>query len=196
VPRPRSDERRAAILDAATRVIAAQGLGAATATIAKQAGVSNGTVFVYFETKATLVNALYVGLKTEMVTTAVDGVSPRAESRDQLRHLWDRWLGWATTYPAKRRTLAQLDVSEDITADSHKTVRNATTGIAQVLERCRAGGPTRDAPRSFVLALTSVIADATIDAMIRDPAAADVYRTVGFEATWRVLAGAPVSTTT
>jgi len=39
-------------------MIAAQGLGAATATIAREAGVSNGTVFVYFETKATLVNEL------------------------------------------------------------------------------------------------------------------------------------------
>lgn len=118
-------------------MIAAQGLGAAAATIAREAGVSNGTVFVYFETKATLVNELYVGLNTEMVAAAVNGVTPDANGRDQLRHLCDRWLGWATNYPAKRRALAQLDVSEDITADSHDTVSHTTTALALPVE---AGG--------------------------------------------------------
>ena len=36
---------------ATVRVIASQGLGAPTAMIAKQAGVSNGSLFTYFETK-------------------------------------------------------------------------------------------------------------------------------------------------
>jgi len=49
--RPRSDEKRIAILEAATRIIAAQGLSAPTAGIAKEAGVPNGSFFSYFETK-------------------------------------------------------------------------------------------------------------------------------------------------
>ena len=61
--RPRNEDRRNAILSAATRVIASQGLGAPTAGIAKEAGVSNGSLFVYFDTKATLLNELYVALK-------------------------------------------------------------------------------------------------------------------------------------
>jgi AcrR family transcriptional regulator len=40
-------------MSAAIRVIASEGLGAPTATIAKEAGVSNGSLFTYFETKAT-----------------------------------------------------------------------------------------------------------------------------------------------
>ncbi len=56
--RPRSKDRRNAILSAATSVIACQGLGAATATIAKEAAVSNGSLFLYFDTKATLFNEL------------------------------------------------------------------------------------------------------------------------------------------
>ena len=68
--RPRSDERRNAILAAATRVIASHGLGTATAAIAKEAGVSNGSLFVYFDTKVTLFNQLYVTLKTEMAEAA------------------------------------------------------------------------------------------------------------------------------
>jgi AcrR family transcriptional regulator len=72
--RARSENRRNAILSAATRVIASQGLGAATATIAKQAGVSNGSLFLYFDTKAMLLNELYVSLKTEMGAAAIAGL--------------------------------------------------------------------------------------------------------------------------
>src|SRR5580700_1233818 len=77
--RPRSDEKRGAIIAAATRVIAAQGLGAATAAIAQEAGVSNGSLFTYFETKADLLNHLYLELKTEMAAAALEGL-PAGES--------------------------------------------------------------------------------------------------------------------
>lgn len=56
--RPKSDEKRNAILLAATRVIVKQGLSAPTAGIAKKAGVPNGSLFTYFETKADLFNRL------------------------------------------------------------------------------------------------------------------------------------------
>lgn len=101
--RPRSVERREAILSAATRVIASDGLRAATAAIAKEAGVSNGALFVYFETKAALFNELYVGLKTEMGAAAADGLTADGELREQVFHVWTQWLRWATTYPEKRR---------------------------------------------------------------------------------------------
>ena len=67
VPRPRSDEKRSAILQAATRVIVMQGLSAPTAGIAKEAGVANGSLFTYFETKTDLFNHPYLELKAEMV---------------------------------------------------------------------------------------------------------------------------------
>jgi AcrR family transcriptional regulator len=189
MPRARSEDRRIAILSAATRVIASQGLGAATATIAKDAGVSNGSLFMYFDTKAALLNELYVALKTEMTAAAIAGLPAEGEPREQVFHMWTQWLGWATTNPEKRRALAHLDVADDITADSHRTVSAAFRGIADLLERSRAGGPMRDAPLGFALSLTSAIADATIDAMIREPAEAEARSRVAFDAMWRVLAG-------
>ena len=187
--RPRSGDRRNAILSAATRVIASQGLGASTATIAQEAGVSNGSLFVYFESKAMLMNQLYVSLKTEMGAAAMAGLPAESDPREQVLHMWTRWLRWATTDPAKPRALARLQVADDITAESHQTVSQALDGIAELLERSRANGPMRDAPLSFVLTLTSAMADATIDAMIREPAEAAAHSTIAFDAIWRVLAG-------
>jgi AcrR family transcriptional regulator len=195
MPRARSEDRRNAILSAAARVIASQGLGAATATIAKEAGVSNGSLFVYFDTKATLLNELYVALKTEMTAAAIAGLPAEGEPREQVFHMWTQWLGWATANPEKRRALAQLDVADDITAESHQAVRSAFRGIADLLERSRADGPMRDAPLGFALSLTSAIADAAIDAMIRDPAEAEARSRVAFDAMWMVLAGSSVPAT-
>jgi AcrR family transcriptional regulator len=189
MPRPRSEDRRNAILSAATRVIAAEGLGAATAAIAKDAGVSNGSLFVYFGTKAILLNELYVALKTEMGAVAVAGLPVESDVREQVLHMWNQWLRWATSCPEKRRALAQLQVADDITADSHRAVSSAFSGIADLLERSRASGPMRDTPLGFVLTLTTAIADAAIDAIIREPAEAEARGSVAFDAMWRVLAG-------
>ena len=169
--RPRSDEKRGAIMAAATRVIAAEGLGAATAAIAQEAGVSNGSLFTYFETKADLLNHLYLELKTEMAAAALEGL-PSGESgvRAQMQHAWSGWLRWATSCPEKRRTLAHLGVSDDITPETREAARRTMISIAALLEHSRENGPLRAAPLGFVSALMSAMADTTIDFMIGDPA--------------------------
>jgi AcrR family transcriptional regulator len=186
--RPRSDDKRTAIMSAATRVIAAQGLGAATAMIAKEAGVSNGSLFTYFGTKADLLNQLYLELKAEMGAAAFGGLPAGGDVREQMLHMWSRWLHWAAAYPEKRRALAQLEVSDEITAPTHQAASQSLTGIAGILERSREHGPMRDAPLAFVVALASALADTTIDFIIADPDHADERGRSGFDALWRMIA--------
>jgi AcrR family transcriptional regulator len=59
---------------AATRTIVTHGLSAPTATIAQEAGVSNGSLFTYFETKADMSNQLYLELKAGMASAALEGL--------------------------------------------------------------------------------------------------------------------------
>ena len=188
MPRPRSDDKRAAIMSAAARVIASQGLGAATATIAKEAGVSNGSLFTYFDTKADLLNQLYLELKTDMGAAALGGLPADGDVREQMLHMWSGWLRWATAYPEKRRALAQLEVSDEITAPTHQAASQALTGIAGILERSRENGPMRDVPLAFVVGLANALADTTIDFIIGDPGDADTHGRTGFDALWRMIA--------
>lgn len=184
--RPQSDERRNAIMAAATRVIAAQGLSAPTAAIAKEAGVSNGSLFTYFATKADLLNQLYLDLKTEMGAAAVRGL-PIESGHGQLLQMWRNWLRWAASSPEKRRTLKHLSVSDEITAETHLAAHQKMTGIASIFERTRQAGPMREAPLAFVAALMGAIADTTIDFMIAEPAKADEHCTTSFEVLRRML---------
>ncbi len=172
---------------AATRVIAAQGLSAPTAVIAREAGVSNGSLFTYFETKADLFSQLYLELKTGMAAASVEGLPATAPLREQFSRMWSNWMDWATSNPGKRRALALLSISDDVAEEAHAASRRAMADIAGIVERARAGGPMRDAPMEFVSALMNALAEATMDYMISDPAHADGHCRAGFEALCRVL---------
>src|ERR1700733_7654294 len=186
--RPRSEDKQNAIMEAATRVIGTHGLSAPTAMIAKEAGVSNGSLFSYFETKADLLNRLYVDLKAEMAAGALDGIPTETDIRTQMFHMWSNVLRWAPDCPQKRRTLAHLSVSDDVTPESREKALDEIAGVAELVERARQNGPMRDVPLDFVATLMTALADATIDDMIRNPASADKHCTAAFNGFWRMIA--------
>ena len=185
--RPKSDDKRNALMAAATRVIVAHGLSAPTAAIAHEAGVSNGSLFTYFETKADLFNQLYLELKIGMASTALEGLPEKAALREQVFHLWSNWMRWSVANPEKRRALTQLHVSDEITPKTRAAVHEAMAGFAELMERSRANGSMRDVPMSFVVAIMISLAEATMDFMLQDPANAEEHCRVGFDALWRVL---------
>lgn len=185
--RPKSEDKRDALMAAAARVIAAQGLSAPTAVIAREAGVSNGSLFTYFETKADLLNQLYLELKTGMAAASLEGLPAKAPLREQFSRIWSNWMRWAMSNPGKRRALAQLDVCDDITHETAAAAHQAMAEVAGVLERARARGPMRDAQMEFVVAIMNSLADATMDFMISDPVKADEHCRAGFDALCRML---------
>ena len=172
---------------AATRVIVAQGLSAPTAMIAQEAGVANGSLFTYFETKAEMFNALYLELKAGMASAAMTGLPTGADLRHQLFFAWSNWMAWAVAHPDQRRALAQLGMSDEITPATRAAGHKTMAGIAELMQRSRAHGPMRDAPMAFVAAIMNALAETTMDFMVQEPAHADKHCKVGFEALWRVL---------
>ena len=184
--RPKSDEKRTAILEAATRVIVLQGLSAPTMGIAKEAGVANGSLFTYFETKTDLFNQLFLELKMELATGAMD-LPADAEVRDQFSHLWKKWMNWAISNPDKRRALAQLSVSDEITPENRAAGHKMMAPVANLLERARAHGPMQRVPMGFLVALMNSVAETTMDFMTLDPANARKHSKAGCDAFWRML---------
>jgi len=188
MPRPKSDEKRSAILEAATRILVTQGLSAPTAGIAKEAGVANGSLFTYFETKTDLFNALYLELKFEMASAAMQGLCKDDELREQLFHVWQNWMDWVLSFPEKRRALAQLSVSDEITPETRAAGSKAMAGVATLLQRVRANGSMRTTSMAFVLTLMNSVAEATMDFIAQDPANAKKHSKAGFDALWRMVA--------
>src|SRR3984957_15578674 len=123
--RPLSADKRIAILNAACEVVALLGVSATTAKIAKGAGVAEGTLFTYFATKDDLLNRLYLELKTDLRDAMMTGYPAGKSLVDRNRHVWDRFVGWGSAHPLKRRAMRQLAVSDRITEESKKLIGDA-----------------------------------------------------------------------
>src|SRR6202158_603828 len=119
--RPKSEDKRNAILNAATRLFAERGLTAApTSEISKQAGVAEGTLFTYFETKDDLINALYREIKLELADAMMSDFPRKKKVGTKLRHVWDRYVNWGIANPNQRRVLKQIQVWGGLTEESKK----------------------------------------------------------------------------
>jgi AcrR family transcriptional regulator len=188
MPRPKDEDKRKAIMEAAIRVIAVQGLSAPTMKIAEEAHVANGSLFTYFATKADLLNQLYLELKAGMVSASLDGLPAGADLRKRMFHVWSNWMEWAVSNPEKRCALLQLSVSDEITPATRTAGPKTTMGIAELMQQMRASGPMHNAPMPFVASIMNALAEATMDFMIQDPANAKKHCKAGFNALWRAIA--------
>jgi AcrR family transcriptional regulator len=187
--RQKSDEKRNAILQAAIRVIDRQGLGAATAKIAAEAGVSNGSLFTYFPTKADLLNGLYLEIKSDMAGELMQGLPNDGPFQDRLRHAWGNWMDWASADPARRHAMAQLMVSDEISAATRANADSIAAPLGAFLDEIRTGGPLRDMPIGLAVRLVDGVVTATMDAVLAEPAKAPALRAAGFDAFWRLVRG-------
>jgi AcrR family transcriptional regulator len=186
--RPLSEDKRTAILEAATEAVATLGVSAPTAKIAKGAGVAEGTLFTYFANKDELLNRLYLELKMDLRDAVIAGYPAGKSLIDRSRHFWDRYIGWGSAYPLKRRAMRQLAVSDRITEETKKLLGDAFGEVNDMMRECAAGGAMRHQPPSFVSAIMSAIADATMDFIAREPAQAKRYTKAGFDAFWNAVA--------
>ena len=186
--RPRSEDKRNAILTAAITVIAEQGESAPTARIAKLAGVAEGTLFTYFSTKDELLNHLYLHLKTEL-REAIVKEYPWAESlKNQSRHAWKAYVEWGFREKKKRKVLSQLTTSDCLTAHCKEQGMHTFADIGATIHDGIAKGVLRDCPPMFLLAILGSLADITIDFMTREPEQAEQYCESGYQAFWNAIA--------
>ena len=184
--RPKSEDKRNAILDAATHLFAERGLTAApTSEISKQAGVAEGTLFTYFKTKDDLINALYREIKLELADAMMSDFPRKKNVGTRLRHVWDRYVNWGIANPKQRKVLAQLTVAEVLTKESRDAgsapfvefqimIRDA---IEQRIFR-------NDVPVELISKSLTALVEATIDLTVAKPSKAQDYRESGFQMFW------------
>jgi AcrR family transcriptional regulator len=187
--RPKSDDKRNAILAAAIAVFAERGLGAPTSAISKAAGVAEGTLFTYFSTKDELVNALYRELKLELADGMLSNFPRKKNLRSRLEHIWNGYVQWGVANPAQCKVLGQLQVSDALTEE---TKAAGSAPFAEIQEMSCAAVEQRllknGLPLEFVTKTLGALAQATMELMVANPAMADAYREYGFEMFWAGIA--------
>lgn len=188
VARPLSEEKREAILVSAAELVATVGTSATTASIAKSAGVSEGTLFTYFSTKDDILNQLLLAIEADMAKAISGGVSAEGTPRERVRGIWNRYVEWGVANPAKWRAVRQLKASNRITQESRRQGDDLFAEIRQSLDRNLVGHVGKDRSRDYVASILDALAAATHELIAQDPPRRDHYREAGFEVFWKGIA--------
>ncbi len=186
--RPASEEKRAAILRAATDLVATSGTGVSTAKIAKKAGVAEGTIFTYFSTKEELLGALFLELEGALAHALLHDPLPGDEGRDDILQFWTRLIDWGAANPHQWRTLKRLKVSSQVPdhvwAEGERLFDAASAMLGRALAR-HAGETTGIRYAGLMM---NAIAEATFDAIARNPDQSSLLKERGFAVFWGGMA--------
>lgn len=186
--RPKSEDKRRAIIAAAARIFAERGIAnAPTSAISKAAGVAEGSLFTYFKTKNDLLNEVYHELRLEFSQTLTD-FPEGASAATRLRYIWDRYLDMGLAYPKRLKALAQLRASGKLFHEHEKP----TFVFAELIKAARemaSATELRDADSEFLVLSMRAQAEAAIEFIQVHPEQEAACRELGFRMLWTGLAG-------
>lgn len=124
--RPKSEDKKQALLEAATAAFAQSGIAASTSAIARSAGVAEGTLFRYFATKDELLNELYLAIKLRLVRTMIAGLDPdEKRPKENARNIWNSYIDWGVRNPMEHKAIRRMALSERITDETRRQVKES-----------------------------------------------------------------------
>ena len=169
--RTRSDalQNRERLLEVAARAFAEEGLNAAPASIAKQAGVGVGTLYRHFPTREALIDAAYQHRLAQVCEKAAEMVAEHT-GVGATRAWMEHFLDYATAKRGMSEALnAVIASGADPYASSHTLLTNA---VGVLLEAGARDGTLRtDVRHDDVLLAMSGIAQSTGQYGTREQAA-------------------------
>ena len=152
-PRPATDKRES-ILGAALRLIARLGLhNTPMSSVAREAGVAAGTLYLYFPSKEAMINALFLDLLEDQSRATPIEPAAHDEPRDALWHYWHRLARWYLDNPEASSVLHQCQSSAILTEETRAAQQRMEAAGVEQFDDAVARGFLRDLPRPVFYAL-------------------------------------------
>ncbi len=170
--RPKSEDKKQALLEAATAAFAQSGIAASTSAIARSAGVAEGTLFRYFATKDELLNELYLAIKLRLVRTMIAGLDPdEKRPKENARNIWNSYIDWGVRNPMEHKAIRRMALSERITDETRRQVKESFPELNEMCQLSVKEIFLSEAYRAFGDALFLSLAETTIEFASHDPRA-------------------------
>src|SRR3981189_1490941 len=150
--KPKSEDKRNAILSAAIQVFAERGLGAPTAAITIAAGIAEGSLVTYCKTKDELINALYRDLKLELADSMMSGFPRKQSVRHRLEHVWNGYVQWGVTNPDRQKVPRQIQVWSGLTEESKQAGSAPFAEFQKMADDAVTQRIYKDIPQPFITA--------------------------------------------
>ena len=98
--RVKDELKQDAIIKATVKLVNEIGfVSSSVAKIAKEAGVSPATIYVYYKNKEDLLVSTYVGIKKELSTMILEDFDESLPIRDIFRNFWNKAFKYTSQYP-------------------------------------------------------------------------------------------------
>lgn len=185
MPREKVLDKQAAILQAAIAVFAKRGFwDTPTSLISKTAGIADGTLFNYFETKDDLVNEVYLELKKDLAKHMLEGLPSEAPFKELMRHRWNAYIEWGVNNPEKFKVLHQIGSSYKLDPKIKAITEKALEDVQRLTLESIARGEMKDYPPEYLGALIEAQAMMTIEMIAKNKNKMAYYQTIGFDILW------------
>lgn len=166
--RPKSEDKRQAILDAALELFVERHFhGTAIPMLAQKADVADGTIYRYFKNKEELVNTLFIEKKAEMTAYLTRPFAPGASIKERLVQIGVRFLEYAEAHPKTLDFLERNHHASYMNDDARAAELPALQFIMGLLEEGRAQGLIKKASNVVLFFLLYGALNGIVDAQRR-----------------------------
>ena len=149
--RVKDEKKFEAISQAAIHLIITEGLsGASMSKIAKQAGVSAATIYIYFTNKEEMLSELYRSCKQKMSVELLKNVDTEGNIEKALRQLWRNLYRYIPTHAEEFSFLEQFENSPHVEKISKESIENEFKPLFTMLERGKEEGVIKNMPHEMI----------------------------------------------
>lgn len=137
------------VLEAATQVFLEHGFdGASMDQVRQLAGVSNGSLYHHYPTKAQLADALYAHTLRGFHTVVMGAITGRTSAQGGIKGMVRAYIQWVVDHPAQARLLHELRRSGGLADAGEWTQANAEVFdvLARWIRKQVDAGEMRDLP--------------------------------------------------
>lgn len=195
--RPTPDETREKIRNALVRVVARNGIGATSVNdVAREAGVSAGTIYLHFKDKTDLLQQVYLTIKTEfhaLMTAAAE----EPNSEEMIRRMWRDMFNFVSAHPLDFMFIEYAGAAQVLNAEQAQRIAAFQPEIAAMLQRAIDDGTLAPLPVETVTTLLVAPAMhlARMQAVSGKPIDAE-RRDLTFARVWMAIAATPAPPST
>lgn len=165
--------------------------GTPTSKIASDAGVSNGTLFHYFNTKDELVVALYTSIREELGGFLDARAVETGTVKDRFRNFFTKSVEWAIENREAFYFLQQFRFSPHLNLVSDDEIRKQTASLTQLLEEAQALNQLKPLPTALLATLAANQIYGIYQYLSDHSLPSDQQQQMlenGFELTWAMIA--------
>lgn len=153
------EDKRTAILNATLRLIAKNGFhGTAMAKVAKEAGVSTGIIYHYFDSKDTLMVELYKAIKRDFGETLTAQIDQSQPLKQQIRQTLAIMMRYYIQRPLESAFLEQFTRSPYFSMEVEAEVSRHYLPLVAAFETAQREMIIKNLPAPIVMAFTFDVA--------------------------------------